>query len=768
MPGGQQHGRMDLVAFTRRPMPTPAPTINDLQQVAPLVLQRLKQMGPLPPAGTVAGQAVASLFFEALGLALRGPINDIDAFVDISLPREDRGLAKLPEGTWGHTQQRTVATVANRDQVGVGTDNYEQIKFIALRASTVIRSTYQVGIMNYTLVANMLAERGQRGHSEAVSKSLVEGFDLNLVQVGINLESERVVASDGFLQFLADRKIRVATCNTPAHTLVRLAAKVFGGQIQGASCDYAIERNMLEVALAAQGNDRVNRGKQPGQDTPYIAPLQFGGNKYKRLHERFAQHLPPTVSKEMPGDNDASYLLYSLKAQAPDRAEDLELVEISLDRVLHPTIASDLFVTRFPQVYDLFHPERCTLPDTERKARKEYLTTLIAQSRRTQAKIDVEYPVIRLLKPNDLMLAQQALGGSAVHLEPGTLTRMDEDDHVIFFHGQDCARTPEGVQMAINAWNEMPDIERHLVMRLEAQADATIGLAQHRATQLQTWLHAYGHTVLRHVHEFEGWHEENLGQRGPLMAELLSMLHGMGEKGQAILDSVLPINNTDQPSARSAFFGHIIAALPEQTRGQHAHTIMVRCNPGWPLMPHASGGAREMAMVQWWAAKQEVPQAFWDATPDDQIPILVERICNLLKRPMTELVTFNEPALQPSLAMLAGRLTPEQMADHDGRLVRAMLGAGQLETLIQVTEKVTSPLIDGALNQALSLLEQQVRDNIKGYNPFLEPEVKATYPDDDWKFVDEPKPVRAALEAALMQRRTAGAAVTRSTRGMRL
>lgn len=751
-------------------MPQPEPTLAHLQQLAPRVLQRLRQMGPLPPSGTVAGQAVASLFFEALDLPVRGPINDIDVFVDIGLPREDRGLLALPKGTWARTRNRTVTTTANLDQVGIGTKNYDQIKFIALRASTVIRCTYQVGMMNYTLVENVLAERGAKGHSDAISKSLVDGFDLNLVQVGINLESGQVVAADGFLQFLSDYKIRVATCNTPAHTLVRLASKAFGGQIQGASCDYAIERNMLEMALAAHGNDKVNRGKQPGRETPYLAPLQFGGNKYKRLHERFAQHLPPVVAKEMPGepgDDQPPYLLYSLKSKMPEQADDIDLVEVSLGRILHPTIARDLFVTRFPQVYDLFHPERCTLPEEERLVRREKLDALIARARRARGLADIE-PDHRLLEPGDFLLAQRAIGATTVQVEPGTLKRMDEDDHVIFFHGQDCARTPEGVQRAIDCWNQLSDIDRSMIMRLEAQGDAAIGLAEHRAAQLQTWLVTRGKTVLRYVQEFEGWREDSLGQREPLMAELLALVYGMGEKGQDILDDVLPLNATDRHATRSLFFGQVIAALPEQARRQHAHAIMARCNPDWPQMPQADARTREIAMVQWWAAGQSMPQAFWDAAPDEQRPRLIERLCDLLHQPTTGLATFNASEVAPALAMLAPRLTPEQMAANDARLVRAMLGAGQFETLMQIAETLKSPLVDDALDRALRLLEQQVRDGIKGYNPFLDAEVENTYPKDDWKFVDEPEPVRAALEAALMQQRTAQVGAPRSTRGMRL
>ena len=197
-------------------------TRSDIQRVAPKVLARLADMASVPTSGTVAGQAVASLMYEELGLDVRGPINDIDVFVDINMPRELRGKSA----------ERQVSKVVRQKTAQAGSaihsekDGYGHIKFIAMRTTLKIAHTYRAGLINYTLVSDNNQRTSTRHywkdpsahpnpHPDKMSQDIVDGFDLNLVSVGINLASGAAVCSDEFLEFCNTRIIKAQTANTP-------------------------------------------------------------------------------------------------------------------------------------------------------------------------------------------------------------------------------------------------------------------------------------------------------------------------------------------------------------------------------------------------------------------------------------------------------------------------------------------------------------------------------------------------------------------------
>ena len=165
-------------------------TLNQLQAVAPLVLEELRSMATLPPAGTVAGQAVASLFWKALGLQMKGPVNDIDVFVNLHMPLELRGgppESSLGKGNHIERQQKTTT----HWDVAADRKDYGMVAKIALRCNTEILSTYRRGLVNYTLIQSPSIPAGKITQSDHISKSLVDGFDLNLVSVGWSSKAVR-------------------------------------------------------------------------------------------------------------------------------------------------------------------------------------------------------------------------------------------------------------------------------------------------------------------------------------------------------------------------------------------------------------------------------------------------------------------------------------------------------------------------------------------------------------------------------------------------
>lgn len=238
-----------------------------------------------------------------MGHPCRGPVNDVDVFVNMLLPRDQRGLERgAPSFVYAPKVIRTSPHVNN---AGSGQEEYSHIKFIALRASINILRTYQAGLVNYTLIDSPLIKNKNAGHSDEVSQSLVEGFDLNMMGVGINLETGALVASDAFIDFLNTRELRVATCNTPAHTLIRPAQKSSNGEVSGVSCDFETEKSLLEVALLSQQYDR------PYFEHTLSTVVNFGSGKYKALYDGVSHLLPPLVQKKG-AEYQKSYIHYTL------------------------------------------------------------------------------------------------------------------------------------------------------------------------------------------------------------------------------------------------------------------------------------------------------------------------------------------------------------------------------------------------------------------------------------------------------------------------
>ena len=315
-------------------------TYDDIVAATPNVLKRLKEYAVLPDHGTVAGQAVASLFYEELNIGVSGPVNDIDIFVSLNLPPEQRGVVhtRNPKGV------RSNPTSVNVTGMEADTDGYSQIKFICARNNVTIFRTYQDGMRNFTLIKhNEIGDAGEQ--TLDVSQDIIRGFDLNLVGVGIHLDSQTPVVTPEFLDFLNHKTIEVVTCNTPTHTLIRLAKKVYSGEVVGAQCDYDRQRGMMETYL-----ELVHRESKTL--ISYAGTVLRVGEKYRNVANTYAQHLPPLKMDQ--------YIrgLYAFNPQSL-RVEDVinPIQQLMNTNVLTGErvnfLLSYTFVANFPRVYQL-------------------------------------------------------------------------------------------------------------------------------------------------------------------------------------------------------------------------------------------------------------------------------------------------------------------------------------------------------------------------------------------------------------------------------
>lgn len=269
-------------------------SLVDVQQVAPRVLARLKKLAPLPQHGVVAGQSVASLVYEELGLPISGPLNDIDVFVSKNLPASERGVVYSNDGqktklrASSFTQWKSMT--ASKRKITVDTEEESDYKFLNIigqRGTISVLRTYRRDLLNYTLVEG--EGMGPGGFVNVqVGQGLVNGFDLNCVAVGIDLHTGRLVCTDDFVDFLNTYTLKPQSYHTPGYTLIRMAKKIFGDQMVGVVCDFEKEKEILLCGSELQ-QQRIWPYHRDG------GHLYTFGPKYAEMLKPFAQHLPAMV-----------------------------------------------------------------------------------------------------------------------------------------------------------------------------------------------------------------------------------------------------------------------------------------------------------------------------------------------------------------------------------------------------------------------------------------------------------------------------------------
>ena len=673
-------------------MSTPSFTLDDLQRVAPQVLARLRGMAELPDYGTVAGQSVASLFWEALDLPMRGPINDIDVFVNTGLPRAMRG-GDNPEYdaiTQNNAQPRRVSTTTHMD-VGHNEDAYGYVTRIALRCNTQILSTYRRGLVNYTLINSPFVPRGQLGHPEQVSRSLVEGFDLNLVSVGINLETGQAVASPEFLRFLKTGQIRAQTCNTPSHTLIRLANKVFGGQVTGATCDYDNERDLLESAIACR------QTKKNRYDIP--TPPNFGA-RYLEQYQKQAQHLPTleTHTLESYGDFPADPItLYQLVPGEEALNNAGVLGQIAQAENPH-VITQMILLTHFPSLWRKIHAEGSEGPTAQ------LLGQVIGQEQDAT-------PLIALASALDQPRPAFNVEG------------MTDSQQTAFFFGQRCARNPGQARQAAQAWDDMGSLEKHVTFRCQIQADDILALLED-PTYWRELLSRQGSHILATAVGATPRTGDYSNHRA-LLSTLMDHLETMGVAGRQIMQEGLSIQMGAGQYASNSCHNFMDAWRNDHEAREHMGQRLLRnLFPGWPR-PERFEGRR----VQDTSKEQHVrdTERFASAArycADLGLAFEGDWIASLTGEEAASVILgaarggkspqcVNAEHAEHLMALLLERMTPEQVEENGSRVARALVESGGGKALAQWLGRQGEQglAIRGALIASLETLRNDAANN---------------------------------------------------------
>ena len=217
--------------------------------LAEQVIELLSCKQPLPEAGIVAGQAVASAIDEILGTGT-AVYNDIDIFL------EDAQWASVTDelfpGVVVPPRARIVGPVEFRDNPVLVADDYIQAFHIASRTSYSVIKTERDRLLNLVLV------KFENTTANALDKAtpLIAGFDLNNIQVAIDLKTRTLRYTKHFAEYFEGRELRLVTVFTPFQSLLRYFKKRDELQAYG-NDDYQIE--MVRHLVYANEGDVLYR-----------------------------------------------------------------------------------------------------------------------------------------------------------------------------------------------------------------------------------------------------------------------------------------------------------------------------------------------------------------------------------------------------------------------------------------------------------------------------------------------------------------------------
>jgi hypothetical protein len=213
------------------------------------LLAELRSLCPeMPDVGIVAGQSVASLILRRLGRP--GPVNDIDVFVIRPLQRqwseERRAMPRIVYAAIGQAarHERDPMGLGNHAHGGYGAALVYSHRAFYARIGQVSRN----GLLN-------LIEYQVEAEEGCDALALITGhFDLNCVQVGIDLATARLSFTDAFREYLDTGQLILTSGNTPVSSLGRLVRKT---QELGAYCDLETEGRFAAACamLFGAGND---------------------------------------------------------------------------------------------------------------------------------------------------------------------------------------------------------------------------------------------------------------------------------------------------------------------------------------------------------------------------------------------------------------------------------------------------------------------------------------------------------------------------------
>lgn len=236
------------------------------------LLRKLSKFVELPQTGLLAGGAVANTIFS-MEWGGDYPINDLDIFrVESTDGLESK---RMPHRCMG-------VNLAGRYWGVIVINNFGR--------SYTVSKTEVKGILNFVNVQLETDRQKMENY-----KIIMEGFDLNCCQAGIDLESAELIYSPNFEAFLKTMQLQVSHPCTPFHTAVRIAKKK--KELQCYCNDQAQFKYLSQIPLIlspkSQGNSAEKQIPSPSEYAMYFGEKHYGiYEQHKEDLDRYFEVIP--------------------------------------------------------------------------------------------------------------------------------------------------------------------------------------------------------------------------------------------------------------------------------------------------------------------------------------------------------------------------------------------------------------------------------------------------------------------------------------------
>ncbi len=158
----------------------------------------------LPNNGIIAGQCVAEAYFRVLNIDIHTRIKDLDIFQE--------------KFYYYHNEESKPINVKFSEKIyKVVTSDYELL-VESINNDYHIHSVVEDGIFNYIQITN-------KSTNNNVLKTIVDRFDINSVQIGINLETKELYMTSYFKEFLQNRQLKIVNYHAFPSSLIRIIEK---------------------------------------------------------------------------------------------------------------------------------------------------------------------------------------------------------------------------------------------------------------------------------------------------------------------------------------------------------------------------------------------------------------------------------------------------------------------------------------------------------------------------------------------------------------
>ena len=223
------------------------------------ILTELSDLCAIPDNGFLAGGAVANTLLS-MKYGKPYPINDLDIFIESE--NETDPFDILPGGQMGRTPTRTQTLV-------IQSGYYEGELSYDHGSNYRILEVDRDGLLNWITISRVSNRDNIRNYLY-----ILNGFDFNCCQVGIDLKTNELYYTDEFEEFLNTKQLDVTAIYTPAHTAIRLFKKK-----KELDCYCDVERCMelLSQPLIRETRLRLN-------------PTHFGTYFSHKYRDMFVEH----------------------------------------------------------------------------------------------------------------------------------------------------------------------------------------------------------------------------------------------------------------------------------------------------------------------------------------------------------------------------------------------------------------------------------------------------------------------------------------------